>query len=67
MLVFIMLNNTKIKIMEKYWNIELTSHELTIIQMAVQKYCEQYNGSVFIQSELSAVLKAVNNPIHRML
>jgi len=54
-------------IMEKYWNIELTSHELTIIQMAVQKYCEQYNGSVFIQSELSAVLKAVNNPIHRML
>ena len=53
--------------MEKYWNIELTSHELTIIQMAVAKYCSQYDGEVFFQSELASVLKAVNNPIHRAL
>ena len=55
------------KIMEKYWNLELTSAELSIIKIAVERYAEQYKGSVFTKDEFATTFKAINNPIHRML
>ena len=53
--------------MEKCWNIGLNSPELTIIKIDVEAYVKDYKGWVFTQEELQSALKAVNNPIHRML
>jgi len=53
--------------MEKYWNVELNSAELSIIKIDVERYAEQYKGSVFTKDEFATTFKAINNPIHRML
>ena len=36
----------------KMWKLEVTSNELTILQIALQRLMDQYNGSVFTEKEL---------------
>jgi len=50
--------------MEKNWNIKLNSSELTIVQLAVRKYCKEYDNDYFTFDELASALVTVNNPIH---
>ena len=36
----------------KMWKLEVTSNELTILQIALQRLMDQYNGFVFTEKEL---------------
>ena len=53
--------------MEKFWQLELTSHELTIVKLAVERYVKQYANDVFTPEELDSTLNTVSNPKHRAL
>jgi hypothetical protein len=53
--------------MEKYWTLELTNDEMSIIQIAVERYVKQYANDVFTPEELESTLNAVKNPKHRAL
>ena len=52
---------------EKFWNVELTSVEISIIKIAVERYAEQYKGSVFTKDEFATTFEAINNANHRAL
>lgn len=55
---------------EKYWNLQLTNAEISIIKIAVEKYVEQYTNfewGAFTKEELASVLLTVNHPQHRSL
>jgi hypothetical protein len=53
--------------MEKNWILELTNDEMSIIQIAVERYVKQYANDVFTPEELESTLNAVKNPKHRAL
>jgi hypothetical protein len=53
--------------MEKNWILELTNDEMSIIQIAVERFVKQYANDVFTPEELELTLKAVKNPKHRAL
>mgnify|MGYP000417313504 CR=1 FL=1 len=53
--------------MEKYWTLELTNSEMSIIQIAVERYVKQYANDVFTPEELESTLNAVKQPKHRAL
>jgi len=53
--------------MEKFWQLELTSTELTIVKLAVERYVNQYANDVFTPEDLQATLNTVKNPKHRAL
>ncbi len=53
--------------MEKFWILQLTSSELTIVKLAVERYVKQYANDVFTPEELESTLNAVKNPKHRAL
>jgi hypothetical protein len=53
--------------MEKFWILELTSTELTIVKLAVERYVKQYANDVFTPDELESTLNAVKKPNHRAL
>lgn len=53
--------------MEKFWQLELTSHELTIVKIAVERFVKQYANDVFTPEELQSALNTVKNPKHRAL
>lgn len=55
---------------EKYWKLELTNAEISIVKIAVEKYVEQYTNyewGAFTKEELASVLLTVNHPNHRAL
>jgi hypothetical protein len=53
--------------MEKNWILELTNNEMSIIQIAVERFVKQYANDVFTPNELESTLNAVKNPKHRAL
>lgn len=53
--------------MEKYWQLELTSAEMSIVQIAVERYVKQYANDNFTPYELYSALNTVSNPKHRAL
>lgn len=53
--------------MEKHWIMELTSAEISIIKIAVERYAEQYKGTVFTKDEFATTIEAINNANHRSL
>ena len=53
--------------MEKNWILELTNDEMSIIQIAVERFVKQYANDVFTPDELESTLNAVKNPKHRAL
>jgi hypothetical protein len=53
--------------MEKNWTLELTNDEMSIIQIAVERFVKQYANDVFTPEELESTLNAVKNPKHRAL
>lgn len=53
--------------MEKYWQLELTSSELSIVKIAVQRFVKQYANDAFTLEELESALNTVSNPKHRAL
>jgi hypothetical protein len=53
--------------MEKNWILELTNDEISIIQIAVERFVKQYANDVFTPDELESTLNAVKNPKHRAL
>jgi hypothetical protein len=53
--------------MEKFWILQLTSSELTIVKIAVERYVKQYANDVFTPEELESTLNAVKNVKHRNL
>jgi hypothetical protein len=53
--------------MEKNWILELTNDEMSIIQIAVERFVKQYANDVFTPEELESTLNAVKNPKHRAL
>ncbi len=53
--------------MEKFWILQLTSSELTIVKLAVEKYVNQYTNNGWTREELESTLNVVNNPKHRAL
>jgi len=50
---------------EKFWVLNLTSVELTILQLAVKKYVSEYRGSTFSNESLEATEELVFNANHR--
>ena len=53
--------------MEKNWILELTNDELSIIQIAVERFVKQYANDVFTPEELESTLKIVKYPKHKSL
>jgi hypothetical protein len=53
--------------MEKNWILELTNDEMSIIQIAVQRFVKQYANDVFTPEELESTLKIVKYPKHKSL
>jgi hypothetical protein len=53
--------------MEKNWILELTNDEMSIIQIAVERFVKQYANDVFTPEELESTLNTVKNPKHRAL
>jgi hypothetical protein len=53
--------------MKKNWILELTNNEMSIIQIAVERFVKQYANDVFTPEELESTLNAVKQPKHRAL
>jgi len=53
--------------MEKNWILELTNDEMSIIQIAVERFVKQYANDVFTPEELESTLKIVKYPKHKSL
>ena len=53
--------------MTKNWQLELTNSEMSIVQIAVRRFVQQYANDVFTPEELQSALDIVNKPKHRAL
>ena len=42
---------------KKFWKLELTNYELTILQIAVERFAQKYEGEVFKSEELASTLQ----------
>jgi hypothetical protein len=42
---------------KKFWKLELTNYELTILQIAVERFAQKYEGDVFSSEELASTLQ----------
>lgn len=55
---------------QKYWKLECTNAEISIIKIAVEKYVSEYTNfewGAFTKEELASVLLTVNHPQHRAI
>ena len=53
--------------MKKYWQLELTNAEMSIVKIAVERFVKQYANDAFTPEELASTLNTVSNPKHRAL
>lgn len=42
---------------KKFWKLEVSNHELTIIQIAVERFVAKYDGDIFSAESLASTMQ----------
>ena len=42
---------------KKVWKLEVSNYELTILQIAVERFAQKYEGDIFTAEELASTLQ----------